>query len=565
VSSVAHRWLAIVLLIGLLTPMGAAAQVLIPRDRPGDEPLEIPDFERPQERKPLLPPYRPPSRPDAEGIPGETKVLVHEVRIAGNSALGAAELEAIAAPYENRELSFADLARLRDALTRAYVDRGFVTSGAVLPDQAIRDGIVEFHIVEGSLERIEVKSDGNLRASYVRARLERGGEGPVNVFDLEERLQLLQRDRRFERVNAQLVPAETRGRSILYVSVEEATQFRVGGDFNNYRNPTIGSLGGQVSASLDNVLGIGDRLFTRYEGSEGLDQVEIVASVPITRYDTLLSFRYQGSWADVIDDNFNTLDFETESETFGIELRQPLYQSLSSSVEAFVRGERRRAKSRFFGTGLPVPGADNGKTDVSVVRFGVEVLHTTREQVLSGRGLLSWGIDALDSTTNSGNTPDSRFVTALLQLQWARRLPWLGAEFVARYNMQVSNDPLLTLEQFSIGGRYTVRGYRENQLVRDNGLVGSAELRLPVYQRVEPSIRVDLVPFFDAGHSWSTKHKEIGQQTLMSVGIGTRAFVTGWGHLEFFWGHRLKDVTRFGEHDPQDHGIHFRIGLEWPR
>jgi hemolysin activation/secretion protein len=131
--------------------------------------------------------------------------------------------------------------------------------------------------------------------------------------------------------------------------------------------------------------------------------------------------------------------------------------------------------------------------------------------------------------------------------------------------MQVSNDPLLSLEQFSVGGRYTVRGYRENQLVRDNGLVGSAELRLPVYQRVDPSIRVDLVPFFDAGHAWSNKRKDIGQQTLMSVGIGTRASVTGWGHFEFFWGHRLKDVSRETERDPQDDGIHFRIGLEWPR
>ena len=243
-----------------------------------------------------------------------------------------------------------------------------------------------------------------------------------------------------------------------------------------------------------------------------------------------------------------------------------MYRTLSSSVEAFVRGERRRAKSTLglLNIGLPVPGADDGKTDVTVLRFGVEALHTTREQVLSGRGLVSWGLDALGSTMNFGDEPDSRFVTGLLQLQWARRLPWFGAEFVARYNMQVSNHPLLTLEQFSIGGRYTVRGYRENQVVRDNGLIGSAEFRLPVYQRVSPSIIVDLVPFFDAGHSWNKERKEIGQQTLMSVGIGTRAFVTGWGYFEFFWGHRLKDVSRIGERDLQDDGIHFRIALEWP-
>jgi hemolysin activation/secretion protein len=565
VSIVARTSLAVALLACCLAPT-VAAQILIPRDRPGDEPLELPPFEGPEERAPVLPPYIPPRPADAADIVEGLRTLVREVRITGNTALSSEELGTIAAPYEDRELNFADLARLREAFTRAYVERGFVTSGAVLPDQTIRDGIVEFRIVEGKLEDIEIQTDGRLRASYIRARLEPGPDRPVNVFELEKRLQLLQRDPRLERVQAQLLPGEKRGYSILHVSIAEASAYRVRADFSNARNPTIGSLGGQVSATYNNLLGIGDGLYARYEGSEGLDQIEVMARVPLNRYDTLLTFRYQGSWADVVDDNFNVLDIETESETFGIELRQPLYRSLSTTFDTYLRAERRRAKSRIglLGTGLPVPGADDGKTDVSVLRLGLESLFATREQVLSGRVLLSWGLDALGSTVNTGDTPDSRFVSGLLQLQWVRRLPWLGAEFVARYDMQVSNHPLLTLEQFSIGGRYTVRGYRENQLVRDNGLIGSVELRVPVYERIKPPVRIELVPYFDAGHSWNTDRDEFGQTTLMSVGLGTRAFVTDWGYLELFWGARLKDVSRIGQHDLQDDSVHFRIALEWP-
>jgi hemolysin activation/secretion protein len=562
---VARTSLAIALLACWLAP-NVAAQVLIPGDRPGDEPLELPPFEGPEERAPVLPPYLPPSPADEGDIAEGVRTFVREVRIKGNTALAGEELKAIAAPYEDRKLGFADLARLREALTRAYVDRGFITSGVVLPDQTIHDGIVEFLVVEGKLEEIEVETDGRLRPSYVRARLERGADRPVNVFELEQRLQLLQRDPRCERVQAQLLPAERRGYSILHVAVAEAPAYRVSADFSNTRNPTIGSLGGQVTATYNNLFGVGDGLYARYEGSEGLDQVEVMARVPLNRYDTLLTFRYQGSWAEVIDDNFNVLDIETESETIGFELRQPLYRSLSTTFDTYLRAERRRAKSRIglVGTGLPVPGADDGKTDVSVLRLGLESLYSTREQVLSGRAVVSWGVDALGSTVNTGDTPDSRFVSGLLQLQWVRRLPWFGTEFVARYDMQVSNHPLLTLEQFSIGGRYTVRGYRENQLVRDNGLVGSAEFRIPVFRRVAPAVRIDLIPFFDAGHSWSTDRDEFGETTLMSVGLGTRAYVTDWGYIELFWGARLKDVSRIGERDLQDDGVHFRIALEWP-
>jgi hemolysin activation/secretion protein len=120
------------------------------------------------------------------------------------------------------------------------------------------------------------------------------------------------------------------------------------------------------------------------------------------------------------------------------------------------------------------------------------------------------------------------------------------------------------LEQFAIGGRYTVRGYRENQLVRDNGLAASTEFRVPIFVRVEPRIRLEAVPFLDVGHSWNEDRPEVGQKTLVSAGIGVRAFATRWGYAELFWGHRFRDVTRFGQRDAQDDGIHFRIAMEWP-
>jgi hemolysin activation/secretion protein len=52
------------------------------------------------------------------------------------------------------------------------------------------------------------------------------------------------------------------------------------------------------------------------------------------------------------------------------------------------------------------------------------------------------------------------------------------------------------------------------------------ELRVRIYERVEPRLRVDLVPSVDAGHSWNSRSEEIGLQTLVSVGIGTRMTLT---------------------------------------
>ena len=70
-----------------------------------------------------------------------------------------------------------------------------------------------------------------------------------------------------------------------------------------------------------------------------------------------------------------------------------------------------------------------------------------------------------------------------------------GTDTIVRMDSQISRDPLLSLEQFAIGGHASVRGYRENQIVRDSGAVVSAEARLPLFQSAsgQPLLRVRTV------------------------------------------------------------------------
>jgi hemolysin activation/secretion protein len=551
--------------------LGAApvtAQVLIPGDRPGDERIDLPPFEPPKPREgPILPPYPIPEGPDTDAIAGGVKVFVREIHIQGNTVVPTEELRRIAEPYEGRALAFAELLVLRDLLTLAYVDRGYVTSGAVLPPQTIEDGVLVFEIVEGELRDLVIETDGRFRDGYLRKHLTPREGGPINVYALQKRLQTLQRDRRIQRVDARLVPSEDRGLAILQVRVTEATPYRLSAEFNNYRNPSIGSWGGPVRAELDNAIGIGDFWYTRGTFTEGLRQVEGLATAPLTVWDTLLTVRGQWSEADVVSDPIaSVLDIESRSWSLGIELRQPLYRSHRIVLETFLRAEVRRAQSLLDGQGFPfAEGPDvEGKSKVSVLRWGLQWTRRSQIQALALRSVLSGGVDVLDATINPREIPDGRYLAWLAQGQWALRLPWLDAELLARGDVQLADDPLLPLEQFAMGGRFTVRGYRENTLVRDNGLVGSLELSVPLFRRIEPQVRIEAIPFVDAGYSWNTDRKSIGQQTLVSAGIGTRMFFLPWFRFELYWGHRFKEVPKVGEYDLQDDGISVSLSADWP-
>jgi hemolysin activation/secretion protein len=157
------------LLVGalLLSPT-AWAQVGV---RPGDERPELPEFQKPPEAPKLILPPIPPLHPAEQGRLGAAPLLfVRAYRFEGNTAFTDQELEQVAAPWTGREISSADLQALRDALTLHYVTAGYVTSGALIPDQSPQDGVVEIRIVEGTLAAIEVEDPGWLRAGYVRSR-----------------------------------------------------------------------------------------------------------------------------------------------------------------------------------------------------------------------------------------------------------------------------------------------------------------------------------------------------------------------------------------------------------
>ena len=61
------------------------------------------------------------------------------------------ELANAAAPWIESELGAIDIHELRDAITAYYVDRGYVNSGVVIPDQQVAVGVVVLRAIEGGL------------------------------------------------------------------------------------------------------------------------------------------------------------------------------------------------------------------------------------------------------------------------------------------------------------------------------------------------------------------------------------------------------------------------------
>jgi hemolysin activation/secretion protein len=109
-----------------------------------------------------------------------------------------------------------------------------------------------------------------------------------------------------------------------------------------------------------------------------------------------------------------------------------------------------------------------------------------------------------------------------------------------------------------------VRGYRENELVRDQGVIGSLELRVPVFRRRNEVPWLEIGPFVDVGYSFNKERDTLGPTTLVGVGLGARVNLTDRMRLVIEWAKKLKDIDRDGDFRLQDHGLHLSLGVSFP-
>jgi hemolysin activation/secretion protein len=512
-------------------------------------------------------------------LPLAGTVPVKSFAYAGNTRFTDAQLDAAVAEILKRNggnLSLDDLEEARQRLTLLYVNAGYINSGAILPDQTVdKDaGVVKFEIVEGKLSQLNVRGTTRLRRGYLTDRIWHDPGRPLDALELRNNLELLRQNPNVKSVNAELKPGERPGESVLDVAVLETTPWQIGIQFDNNRSPSVGAERLSFVASHTDVLGLSDALNVRWGLTKGhlteaefaeLDDVNVGYSIPVTRWDTTLQLAFENSDSPVVEEPFAELDIRSRTEGYSVGVRQPIYRTVSTEVALSLTLSRRQNDSFLAGEPFSFsPGAINGRETVTALRFGQELVTRTPEYALALRSTFSFGLDTLEATVRGDGLPDSQYWAWLGQAQYVRRLrnDW---QLILRGTAQLTDQALLPLEQFSLGGVDTVRGYRENQLVRDEAVAATIELRVPVVRKNDRSV-LDLAVFVDAG--WAHNNPipgldRLSDQFISSAGVGLIWNPCSNFNFTIYYGHPFEHFEQTAD-DLQDLGVHFSMIATWP-
>lgn len=532
-----------------------------PRPTQPTEPLE-----------PLPPTENPLQSPQPETTPSEKlpefagNIDIKKINVVGSTVFPPEKFDEILKQYTNRSLTFAELLQAEAAVTKLYVDEGYLNSGAILPEQTIDNGIVTIRAIEGNLEDIQVTVSGKLNPNYIRKRLAKSGGAPLNINKLQEALQLLQLDPLVENLSAELSVGSRREAWLLAVDINEAKTFRPRIFLDNSRTPSVGSFQRGIEINENNLTGNGDPVSLAYKNTDGSDEIDGSYTIPLNADNGTLGLRYRNINSDIIEDPFEVLNIESKTDTYELTYRQPIVRSASpqatKEVAIGLTGSVQRSKTTLDNEpfALSAGAESDGQTNVTALRFFQDLTKRTPKDVLVGRSQFSLGVGAFDATINEGNNPDSQFFAWRGQLQWLRQLAKNNTNLLLRSDIQLSTTDLVPLEQFGLGGIESARGYRQDALLSDNGIFASAELRVPVYNWEASKSSLALIPFADFGTVWDNSNNEnLGKNTLFSLGLGLQYSLSDRFNARLDWGIPIVDLNDSRGKTWQEDGVYFSV------
>ncbi|WP_345817777.1 ShlB/FhaC/HecB family hemolysin secretion/activation protein (plasmid) [Paraburkholderia sp. PREW-6R] len=448
-----------------------------------------------------------------------------QIRIDGADHLRPIYRDALIAPFLGRCLSQQDAESLAAAITRHYLEDGYVTTHAYVrrPDPLAPD-VLSISVVEGILERYAVEGSSIPLSTVFPMTV-----GHIfNLRDLEEGIDHLNA-LASNNVTAQIEPGAAAGGSVVRLQ-NQRTQapWRAYFSVDTLGNSATGRAEGVAGLTLDNPLGLADSLSTSMRRSSPWNPQPYRSFSFSTLYN--IPFGY----------NDFTVGYQTSRYSQTLTLPSGSAVKTDGTLGSlFIKGERLLYRDQ--NTQLVVSGQLRAERDST--SFGAQelALQSPHLAVFDGDVIvkrrvengwlqaslgLSEGLHGLDATIDSGNTGPRAQYTVFHSVGSATTQFAIGAQqftYSASYSGQWSQDQLYPSSQMLIGGPYTVRGFDRNTASGSTGVYMRNELGWLSHGSVwgMPTL---LSPYIglDAGRIWRANSATDTSVTLIGTTVGVR-------------------------------------------
>lgn len=457
---------------------------------------------------------------------------IQNFAISGNTLLSADVTQAAVAPFIGKERGMDDITKAADALRNAYAAAGYPVVQVFPPEQTAADGVIALRVIEGKLAKVSVEGNQAYDTANIRASLPALKEGtspnaPGVVADI-----VLANENPAKQVAVDFKAGATAGDIDATIKVTEdriekttLTYDNSGSQAAGYNRLSIAYQNANIG-NLDHMLSLGINTTVEHPLDNGLN---IVAGYRIPFYQHGISLDLIGSYSDsrtttTLPGGQGSLNFTGRGTYLGTRVNHAL-PSVGEYRHKMVYG----LDYKDFAN--EVNGASTGTVTSTPLSIGYVAQMATPSYQAGGTvtyaSNLGYGLHGTQrhynaDTLGAPNQWDAWRGTAFIALP----LPedW---QFRATGNLQYSDNRLVNIEKFGIGGASSVRGYAERAVAGDSGYSFNLEFYTPDFgKHLADNVKARCVFFLDQGQVRQTANEQTGPLmapiTLSSIGIGLR-------------------------------------------
>ena len=485
-----------------------------------------------------------------DSLPEETpSFLIQKIRIVGDNSGRFSWLARQAGHYNNRRIGKQGLDMIVKRLENALIDRGFVTSRLLVPEQNLSDGVLTLRLVTGYVGEIRFASPVD-RANWQSAFPCRTGD-VLNLRELEQGLEQLKR-LPSQDASFQLVPGQALGLSDIVINLKRNRQDRTVLSLDDSGNQATGRLQSSFSYGVDNLLGKHDLFQFSYntdaeksDSEKGTGGTSFYWSMPDGWWTYSLA-HWSSRYKQTIPIFGASIEYTGRNETWEAEVERLLHRDKNSKTSLNLTLQRNCGHSYINDIDIA-----NQRKKTSALAIGLRQRRYIGQEVWNLQAAYRHGLDwfdAQDDSRISDNYYTSRYGMWTAEVDLDRPVSLFGAagRYTGIVKGQYTNSPLYGNEYFSIGNRYTVRGFDgEETLMGENGWYWRNEFSFAIGKHNK-----EIYYGVDYGRVSGQKAAALSGEALLGAVVGLRTPVGAAGKLDVFIGWPLQAPDEMNSDNP---------------
>ncbi|RQN34329.1 ShlB/FhaC/HecB family hemolysin secretion/activation protein [Paraburkholderia tropica] len=430
------------------------------------------------------------------------------------------------------------------------IERGYSTTRVVIAPQDLATGRLRLQLIPGVISAIRF-ADASTYGTWRNAFPTRAGD-LLNLRDLEQGLEQMKRVPNQD-VDMQIVPGPSAGESDVVIAVKRQKPWSLALSVDDSGLKSTGQYQGTASLTIDNPLGLSDLFNIGYNhdidghpGQYGTRGNSAFYSIPWGRW-TFTATASQYNYHQQIAGAYSTLVSSGKSKTFDVKAEYQFYRNQVQKNSLQFRVGKYFSEAFIDGSELDVQHRDN-----SFAEIGWEHKHYFGPAQLDSSLAYRWGVPWFGAQADlpgvGAGTPTYYYHIETFNATLS--VPFSIGGVPLRYTGTVSaqNSPslLYPTEYFSIGGRYTVRGFDGNTvLAAEKGAFMRNDLELPILWTGQA-----LYIGIDGGEVFGPQAHNLLGRRLAGAVVGLRGSLYQHASYDVFVGGPLYQPTGFPNHWP---------------